>query len=373
MPPSKIPNADKDRTDNDKFDDESEKKTTETSFEKDDGNNKKSGLRHNVGNYINAVTNVINDNIIAARYGTMASIVLLTVYGITKTPLFLRYQKVSDIPSSLIKSRKIIHGRIVHVVENPSRSLNGAAKNDEPITCLIYQLSPVGRLLNRPAFELMAKISPLSQVHGLSKLEDSRDLLKVEIAGIKAPPFYYASPGKEGVNFWLKNLAANRARVSCELLSRRIPLSKKVPSGASTSVNSQSQDEEQHDSFRFDAFDSSRNESVICKIKFKPGMSIISKDLATSLLAFGRANVASGMHIEFETTRTIDGSQQIGDLETDVKYLEKLAEAEFDAFKNCKGMWASEEIRISRSDLVTEADFDTKAGFWSKLWRRIRS
>ena len=105
-------------------------------------------------------------------------------------------------------------------------------------------------------------------------------------------------------------------------------------------------------------------------------MTLFRKDLATSLVTFGRANVASGMHIENKTvpmpTITIDGSERLGDIEGDVKYLEKLAEAEFDAVKSGKGMWSVEQIRDSRPDLVEEADFDINAGFWSRLWRRIR-
>jgi hypothetical protein len=364
--------------------------------------------RHIIGNSLNAMTDIINNNIIAARYGAFASVALLTAYGISKTPIFFRYKRVSDIPSSLIKNRQTIHGRIVHVhvlEKDIVHSINGsgsansnAAGKDmeEPIICLVRHLSPVGRLLNRSAFEFMARMSPQwhshlhshlqvhkhkhKHKHNQSEIKDSKDLLKVEIAAIKAPPaFYYAPPhaGQEGVNDWLKSLAASRAPVSCTLLSRRVH-HVQVPQHGHHGHHGHNHKTNSSSKATFDAADDhpATDETIICKMNFRPGMTLFRKDLATSLVTFGRANVASGMHIENKTvpmpTITIDGSERLGDIEGDVKYLEKLAEAEFDAVKSGKGMWSVEQIRDSRPDLVEEADFDINAGFWSRLWRRIR-
>eukprot|EP00979_Chaetoceros_neogracilis_P010985 scaffold2637_cov113-Chaetoceros_neogracile.AAC.1 len=70
---------------------------------------------------------------------------------------------------------------------------------------------------------------------------------------------------------------------------------------------------------------------AVARVLFRPGMSIIRKDLASSLLSFGRANVASGIHVDISSMPTIDGSTKLGCIEADVKYLEDLAKYEFEA------------------------------------------
>jgi hypothetical protein len=55
-------------------------------------------VRMVVGDTMHGFSQVINDNLIAARYGVMASIFLLTAYGLSNTPLFHRFRTVSEIP-----------------------------------------------------------------------------------------------------------------------------------------------------------------------------------------------------------------------------------------------------------------------------------
>lgn len=332
--------------------------------------------RHIIGHSVNAVTNIINNNIVAARYGTFASIALLTAYGIVKTPLFFRFKRIADIPASYFNNRKTIHGRIIHVVEQDANAnVNQTSKyggKEKPIVCLIRHLSPAGRLLHRSAFDFMTRMSPHSQVHK-KKMEDSKELLKVEIAGIKAPPSYFGRPGKEDPNEWLKNLAASRARVSCNLLSRRAQ--KLSESDKESFVGEhhtyKNNTRKKSETPQFDLADTCTEETAICKMTFRPGVNIFRKDLGLSLVSFGRANVASGMHIEEGGKATFDGSESIRDIEADVKYLQGLEDSEFNAVKSRKGMWENEKVRDSRPDLVEAANFDISAGFWSKLWRRI--
>ena len=75
-------------------------------------------LRESFGRKLLLFSDLINDNLIACRYGAFASITLLTAYGLSKTPIFFRYRKVSEIPASCFMKRQTVHGRIVHVVEN---------------------------------------------------------------------------------------------------------------------------------------------------------------------------------------------------------------------------------------------------------------
>ena len=324
--------------------------------------------RQVIGNSLNAVTGLINENIVVARYGTMASITLLAMYGISRTPFFFRYKRVSDIPSSSFANRRKVHGRIVGIVENemPS-SLTVEGGKDYPIICLVRQLSPIGRLLNRSSFEFMVGMSPSSQVHK-GKVQDAKDLLKVEIAGIKTPPFYYAPPGKEGANDWLKSLAANRAPVTCTLLSRRVL---KPTSESSLQRKKNLIDREKTE---IDVVDPEMQQRAVCKLEYRPGMKFFRKDLGSSLVTFGRANVASGVHVEDPSllTTCIDGSTSLKDIEGDVKYLQELEKYEFEAVKEKKGMWSMDQIRDSRPDLVEEANFEKNAGLWNRLVRRIR-
>ncbi len=329
----------------------------------------KANPRHAIGNSLHTLTEIVNNNIVAARYGTFASIALLTAYGISKTPIFFRYRRVSDIPSSIITKRKSIHGRIVHILKTDAASSN----EEGSIVCLVRHLSPMGRLLNRSGFEFMARMSPHSQVHKQDKLEDYKDLLKVEIAAVRAPASYYSGPGREGANQWLENLATSRTPVSCTPLSRRILKPQISGEGTSRPHFRQEINNQNASKPYLVTADPQSDETLICKMKFRPGRALFRKDLATSLVTYGRASVASGMHAETSGTITKDGSKKLGDIEADVKYLEQLAEVEFDAVKNGKGMWSVEQIRNSRPDLVEEADFKNNASFWRKLWRRIRS
>jgi hypothetical protein len=57
-----------------------------------------SSVRQVFGTWTVRASEVINDNLIVVRYGTITSIVLLSTYGFYKTPLFFRYKSVSDIP-----------------------------------------------------------------------------------------------------------------------------------------------------------------------------------------------------------------------------------------------------------------------------------
>ena len=52
---------------------------------------------------------------------------------------------------------------------------------DRPVICLVRHSSPFGRLLNRSSFEYLMRHSPSSLLKKNSRLEDAKDLLKVEI------------------------------------------------------------------------------------------------------------------------------------------------------------------------------------------------
>lgn len=57
-----------------------------------------SSVRGTIGGGMDRFTQVINDNLVAARFGIFSGVTLLTVYGLSQTPLFFRYRTVADIP-----------------------------------------------------------------------------------------------------------------------------------------------------------------------------------------------------------------------------------------------------------------------------------
>jgi len=336
------------------------------------------------GEMLGSFSDLINDNLIIARYGTIATVFLLTSYGISKTPVFHRYKKVKDIDALSFTQRRTIHGRIVHVIENEIPIVNTTKhsnnKNEVPIVCLVRHLSPMGRLLNRSSFEYLARHLPSSHLKKDSPISDAKDLLKIEIAGIKAPPFY--PPCTESPNEWLRHLATNQTPISCKFLSRRIlqPTEQTKNNiynydnddmNIDSTMQSTKRQRDTINLFHNDTIDVDNEQVAICQIKFRPSNHFFRKDLAASLVLHGRASVASNVHIDMPTKPTIDGSTILGDIEADVKYIESLVKEEFEAVKGKKGMWGIDEIRNQRPDLVDEAEFDANAGILRKVWRRL--
>jgi hypothetical protein len=72
-------------------------------------------VRAVVGGAMHGFSQVINDNLIAARYGVMASMFLLTAYGLSNTPLFFRFRTVSEIPGKKWTKK----GMCLHALDHP--------------------------------------------------------------------------------------------------------------------------------------------------------------------------------------------------------------------------------------------------------------
>jgi hypothetical protein len=71
---------------------------TNNSFQNTDYS--ESSVRGVAGETMHSFTELINDNMIAARYAVAASVVLLTAYGLSNTPLFFRFRTVSEVPGT---------------------------------------------------------------------------------------------------------------------------------------------------------------------------------------------------------------------------------------------------------------------------------
>jgi len=330
--------------------------------------------RQTIGDGMHAVSDIINEHIIAARYATFATVVLLGAVGIARTPLFHRYKSASEIPAEFFAKRKTLHGRIIHVLREEGgssaapKSANASGNVEKPVICLVRHLSPIGRLLSKTAFDFSLSNSPTVRLVG--SIEESRDLLRVEIAGIKAPPLYRSAGGYEQPAEWLNRLAANRTSVACTLMARRIDKSLEE-SNRNNASNRRGSKPTVAD---FDAGDQHLQSRAICQVKYRPRMfSIFRQDLASTLVASGRANVlSSGMHAEDLSTAIIDGDNDLKTLQAAAEYLENLASSEFEAVKNKRGMWSDQLVRQQHPELVEEAEFEQTASTGKKLWRWIR-
>jgi hypothetical protein len=67
----------------------------------DNGDDSSLNARSVAGKAMTGFSDLVNENLIAFRYGTVASITLLTAYGLANTPLFFRYKTARDIPGGL--------------------------------------------------------------------------------------------------------------------------------------------------------------------------------------------------------------------------------------------------------------------------------
>lgn len=119
-------------------------------------------------------------------------------------------------------------------------------------------------------------------------------------------------------------------------------------------------------------------EVAFCHVTYRPkSFQLFPTDIATELVATGNAAVSTsllGRELQGATTTSeiTDSSQRLQDLRNDVKYLDKLAQTEFDAARQSRGMWAIPEVREARRDIMDEVDFENKANLLQKLWRWLR-
>ena len=73
-------------------------------------------------------------------------------------------------------------------------------------------------------------------------------------------------------------------------------------------------------------------------------------------------------------TSGIVTSERVDDLRNDVLYLDRLTELELEAAKASKGLWSNPHMTETDrgEDVLKEAQFQTTAPWYQKLWRRLR-
>jgi hypothetical protein len=138
-------------------------------------------VRQSVGTGMHAFSDLVNDNLVAARFATVATVSLIAAYGMSNTPLFFRYTSVREIPTQHFLSRKRLRARLIKIIDNDQAG--------QPIVCFVRHLSPAGQLLNRELFEFGMKAAPSAQVSGRA---ETADLIKVELGvSVACVRFYH--------------------------------------------------------------------------------------------------------------------------------------------------------------------------------------
>ncbi|CAB9508735.1 expressed unknown protein [Seminavis robusta] len=334
-------------------------------------------VRNAVGQGMNAFSDAINNNLVAARYGTVATVTLLAAYGLSNTPLFFRYKSVADIPARLFVGRKRLRARLIRTEENDQAG--------QPIICYVRHLSPVGRVLNREMYEFGTRAAPSAQVTG----NPEGDLIKVEIAGLSAPPFYASTDYQRGE--WLQRLASDKTKVTLQLLGRRVPNSPSTGTGNAhnntmepnhrnkrdvTVILPELEQSLQKDNLQQGAEEQQEQQIAVGRLYYRPSLfQLFATDLATPLVRYGHATAESEMFMKSlhtEGTKIVDATQGLDTIRKDVKYLDRLGKLEYEAAKGSYGMWSDTLIREKRRDIVDEVEFQTNATAWQKLWRWIR-
>ena len=228
----------------------------------------------------------------------------------------------------------------------------------------------------------------------ISTSRKMHDLLKIEIAGIIAPPPFISNfPKTDESRFeWLDRLSRQKARVSCQLLTRRTPIKedKKHPND-----------------------DASYYDTAIARVRYRPGWSnSIEKrtnsilpsipmqqvDLASSLLQYGRANVTSStgnplFANQFQSstieTRFHENSSNVhpktmklmrSQQKDDIQYIEKLVKSEKHAAEYRLGLWSSESLQTQEysyhqeilKEVVEQKEYEKKS-VWKKIFLWMKS
>jgi hypothetical protein len=350
-------------------------------------------IRGALGRVMDGVSTKVNDNLIVARWAASSTILLLTAYGLSQTPLFFRFYNVKEIPSSYFTNRKTIPVRLVSSSRTSSAWKDDLSLNQQqqrriphqPVTLYVQHLSPVGQwLLSRGLWKWTQSIKPSTprsiKLHkfnnngkngipgrGLfhddhANHDDDHDgVMRIELAGLTVPNSHSNYQKQQPL---LGGLVKDGAYVKIQLLGRKKVVDK-VP------VKDEQQDQDQ---------------IAVCRLYYRPSLSsILSTDIADPLVKSGQAVVNENGLFSVIKNDDDDGndeqamaiieetSTRVQDLRRDVKYLERLTTLETQAIKGQYGIWSDPHLRNSlKPDVVEEIEFQSSATLFQKIWRWIR-
>jgi hypothetical protein len=343
-----------------------------------------SPIRASFGNAITNVSELINDNLIVARFTLFATIGVVSAYGIAHTPLFFRFRTVADIPSKLFVNRKSIHCRIVRVQDT--------SKSDEPIILWMRHLSPMERILSKSAFELLMKFHPSrSFADNQLPYENPKELLKIQLSGVIAPPLssepYSIINSSANTTEWLRQWAVEQNTVKCRLLARKVTISDLIDNKTHNGhQNLQISNKRPIPEIKDNQSSTTTTSSLtITQTLDQTAVATISyrsksfhmfpySDLGEFLVRYGRAIVGVNglMYFPRPHERVTDVSDSVRYLRKDVAYMDSLGRAELEACRGQYGIWAITAFRSSRKDIVGEVEFQEQATGLQKVWRWLR-
>lgn len=356
-------------------------------------------LRQKFGNVLSAISDTINSNLIIIRYGTLGSIVLLGAYGIANTPLFYRYKSLWDIPESMWRRRRWVHGRIIGVVENnhttsyglvsdnrgrglssllstsiqkdvssnqldfstpetnDSPSANSDATKLQPVVILFRHSSPVERLLTQNAMDKVLALTGKSPSRMFySSTNPNKHLLPIELAGISHHPMISCMPSERLIN----KLAKDKTRVSIQLLAQRANAS---------SLNSQERIPEENGC------------TAVCQVTYKkPNQWFNTTNVSLELVTSGQALISPCVVPESDntddkkhknSTTIINFNPSPKQLQQDAKFISQLEEAEYAAWKSKTGIWSLDKMRELRPE-YTEEERYVSTLLSTKVWNILK-
>jgi hypothetical protein len=367
-----------------------------------------------------AISDLMNDNLLVARYGLMASIALLTAYGISQSPLLFRYRTVAEIPANYFLDRRILHCRLVaHETTDAQRT-----------TLWCRHLSLAERLLapiwwkNRPPTNAPSSSTPSAV--------NKKDCIPFQLVGLEAPIILptdiddstkessssaagsllrfmsttakdQAEPGTSttaGLSrpptaaFFLDELVKRPTYVSCQLMARGVVTATKEPAGSISNdaiakkrpipghIVSSTGAQTTTGTTTATIPSSSDQMLAFGKIWYRPKgpFQVFATDLGLQLVERGEAVVATGLyggsvhpgleivvdHDDQHTSIKKSGKQ----LHRDAMYVaQTLADGEKAACRKARGVWNNELYRRQRQDFVNDVEFWDRASWPRKLWR----
>lgn len=346
-------------------------------------------MRQTVGTSTAHLSDWINDNIIAVRYGAMATIGLLTAYGLSQTPLFFRYRSVTELPDWLFAKRRSITCRLM------PQSHRQILHPNQPIRLYLRHLSPAERILlaiSKSTYEKVLSWHPWNtlplETLSVSSTDQSAptarqlEALEVEIAGIQAAPEHLAL--REAPGEWLARLCRDRTTVSLQLIARRVmdqgddTNEQRLGTASRIGMRKSKRDIPELD---FSSSKTTQSQIAIGRLYYRPKLAQFqSSDVGLSLVRYGRATpVSDGLwkslldsHVVVESNKDESAQEAAKQSSRDATYASQLSQAEYEAAAGSYGMWTDAEIRKNRADIVDEAEFQTTAPVWKKAWRWIR-
>jgi len=370
--------------------------------------------RQTVGKTMHVVSDLVNENLIAARYAALASIGLLAAYGISQTPLFFRYRTVSEIPSRLFTARKTITGRLMVCRDKDNNATAAAAQKNNPtaVTCFVRHLSPMERLLSKSWLNWLLKIHPAATLRRERPEESPHELLRVQVAGIVYPSLpeketmsssnsgnsllqQISIPTDFGGNSslaknqsnqyagqeWLRQLAEDRVVVKCKLLGREVLKRPALEDSAGGSGGRSKraipgfEERATNNTISTTQTENEEDQVAVAFVQYYPKRHpLLGADLGEHMVQSGRAvpSQDGGLYAHTATEQVVDTTKNVQTLRKDAAYMERLERAEYQACNGSYGVWMDPAYRATRTDVVEEVEFQQHAPFYRKAWRWLR-